>query len=236
MIDYRRIYLEEAERYAALVSREDAEGNLLPAIESICGLPGLNVVELGAGTGRLTRLLVPIVDGIFAFDRSAHMLSFAQQHMPKEKGARCHFGLGDNRHLPIRSGKADMVIAGWSVGHMVGWYPASWQQQIGLILAGMKRVLRPGGMAIIIETLGTGREDPQPPSEGLAAYYSWLEEAHGFLSTWIRTDYRFHSLQEAVELTSFFFGKEVIAHIRENSYELPECTGLWWFENASLVN
>jgi hypothetical protein len=93
----------------------------------------------------------------------------------------------------------------------------------------MRRVLRPGGTAIILETLGTGRETPHPPSEALAAYYAMLETDYGFASTWIRTDYRFESQAEAEELTGFFFGAASATTTTEEGYAIvPECTGIWW--------
>jgi hypothetical protein len=64
--------------------------------------------------------------------------------------------------------------------------------------------------------------------EHLEAYFDWLAKS-GFERGWIRTDYRFESLDEAVELSSFFFGQEMGAKVRENGWRvLPECTGIWW--------
>jgi hypothetical protein len=45
----------------------------------------------------------------------------------------------------------------------------------------------------------------------------------------VRTDYQFESLEEAVELSTFFFGEELGQKVREKSWViLPECTGIWW--------
>jgi hypothetical protein len=105
----------------------------------------------------------------------------------------------------------------------------AWREQVGRALAEIKRVLRPGGTAIILETLGTGHETPHPP-DALVAYYAFLEE-EGFVSTWVRTDYRFASLAEAEALIRFFFGHDLAAQaVRENWVVLPECTGLWWYD------
>jgi hypothetical protein len=61
----------------------------------------------------------------------------------------------------------------------------------------------------------------------LAVYYTLLEDM-GFSSTWIRTDYQFKSVQEAAELTGFFFGEELADRVaREKLVILPECTGIW---------
>jgi hypothetical protein len=92
----------------------------------------------------------------------------------------------------------------------------------------MARIVRPGGTIILLETLGTNRQTPRPPTPELATFFDWLENAHGFRRTWIRTDYRFASLQEAVELTRFFFGDEMADDIQaRGSPVVPECTGIW---------
>jgi hypothetical protein len=90
----------------------------------------------------------------------------------------------------------------------------------------MKRVLRPSGSIIILETLGKGYETPHPLDK-LAAYYTYLEEA-GFFSTWIRTDFQFKSLAEAEELTRFFFDDQLAESCQGRSCHPPECTGIWW--------
>jgi ubiquinone/menaquinone biosynthesis C-methylase UbiE len=218
-----------------MVAREDYEGHILPALRGIRPFTKETaVIELGAGTGRLTRLLAPHIGHITAIDISPHMLGVAHAKLdpwgfPKPQGS-VTLAAADNRHLPIPNQTADLAIAGWSLGHFVGWY-ADWRDQIGQVLAEMKRVLRPGGTIIILETLGTGRTTPQPPHEGLAAYYNWLENEHGFAATWIRTDYRFASVAEADALTRFFFGDDLADRIgHDNMTVLPECTGIWWKE------
>jgi len=93
-------------------------------------------------------------------------------------------------------------------------------------LAEMRRILRPGGDIIILETLGTGHVSPHPP-DNLLDYFAFLEH-EGFASSWIGTDYRFESRQEAEEIVSGFFGDEMVGEmIVDESITLPECTGIW---------
>jgi ubiquinone/menaquinone biosynthesis C-methylase UbiE len=135
---------------------------------------------------------------------------------------------GDMRRLPIREGWADLVIAGWAIGHLRSWYQADWQAQIGDILMEMQRAARPGGTLIIVETLTTGSMEPAPPTPELADYYAWLEEKQGFTRQTIRTDYRFSSVEEAVSGTEFFFGPGLAASIRQNRWaRVPGWTGVW---------
>jgi len=222
VVDYRQIYRTQAAAYERLVAHEDYQGHLLLALQAVRPLVGLEVIELGAGTGRLTRLLAAHVGRITVLDRSAHMLAHA---------ADCNAGraVADNRALPIAAGSADLALAGWTLGHFTGWYPDIWQLNIGRAVAEMVRVLKPGGTAVILETLGTGRETPRPPSADLTAYYRWLEESRGFNHTWIRTDYRFPTPQEAAAVSRFFFGDDLAGMIlAEGITDLPECTGIWW--------
>lgn len=227
MPTFREIYAHHADLYDRLVSYEDYEGHLLPALMAICPLQGQDVVEFGAGTGRVTALLAPHVRTLYAFDASHHMLGVAARRLRNMPNVR--LAVAENGALPLPAALADVAIEGWSFGHATEWHPKRWQKHIRAALAEMHRVLRPGGTMILIETLGTGRESPQPPSERLAAFYAWLENALGFSHTWVRTDYRFPSPQEAERLVRFFFGDDLAERVvRERLTFLPECTGLWW--------
>jgi ubiquinone/menaquinone biosynthesis C-methylase UbiE len=226
---FQDIYANHADQYEALVLREDYQGNILKALQQIRPLSGLDVVEFGAGTGRLTLMLAPLVNSIRAFEGSQHMLDVTIAKLKESGLTNWRAEVADNRALPAEESTADLSIQGWSFGHFTGWYPETWRDEISKALSEMKRVLRPGGTAIILETLGTGRETPQPPNDALAMYYAWLEKELGFSTTSIRTDYQFESLAEAEQLTRFFFGDELADTAVQNNWViLPECTGVWW--------
>lgn len=226
---FRAIYARHAAQYDALVAAEDYRGLIFPTLNGIRPLGGLDVVEFGAGTGRLTRLLALAARRVWAFDASPHMLSVAAQRLAETGADNWALAAADNRRLPLPAACADLAAEGWSFAHAVGWHPDTWRAEVGAMLAEMRRVLRSGGTAVLLETLGTGHKRPAPPSEGLAALYRWLEQEHGFQSTWIRTDYYFGSPAEAETLTRFFFGDALADRVAaEQSVLLPECTGIWW--------
>ena len=83
----------------------------------------------------------------------------------------------------------------------------------------MRRVLRPGGTIIIIETLGTGETEPHPMADWFAEYFDFLENDLGFQSTWIRTDFKFDSLDQAAATISFFFGDEWDEKVRRQQLD-----------------
>lgn len=56
-----------------------------------------------------------------------------------------------------------------------------------------------------------------------------LEDKYGFSHTYIRTDFCYPSVADAVELSRFFFGNELPDNVADaNSPIVPECTGVWW--------
>ncbi len=223
MVDFKHIYRHRAPDYNLLVSYEDYQHHIAANLQAICDLSDQQVVEFGAGTGRLTRILAPVAATVHATDNSAHMLRHA--NVPDH----CTLTVADNRRMPFPDACADITVAGWNFGHLVGWYPETWPQEIDAAVREMERVVRPGGVAIIFETMGTGHETPQPPTTGLAAYYQHLEQHHSFSTTTFRTDYRFRSVEEGARLTRFFFGDELADRIITTQQTiLPECTGMWW--------
>jgi len=221
------VYQRHADEYARLVAREDYQGNILRALEEIAPLAGLDAVELGAGTGRLTGLMAPRVSSITACDASRQMLAVASQNLRRSGRRNWRLAVADHRRLPLPDGCADLAISGWSIAYLKVWGGQAWRAEIGKSLAEMQRILRPGGRMIILETLGTGHEQPVRPRK-LAAYYRFLED-QGFAWRWIRSDYRFADLAEAQELAGFFFGEELQRQVVEKNWVvLPECTGIWF--------
>ncbi len=226
--DHPEIYRSQAERYEALISREDYRGNLLPALQKIVDFSNKSVVDLGAGTGRLICQLAPLVQEIKAFDQSEHMLEVAAYKLSSTGLQNWQTGVADHRHVPVEDHSTDVVVSGWSVCYVVVDNPETWKAELDNVFAEIKRILLPGGVVILIETLGTGFTEPHPP-EHLLEYYDYLQ-AHGFAKTWLRTDYRFENMLTANELSGFFFGDEMLKKIiqDERGITLPECTGIWW--------
>ncbi len=213
---YQAIYRERAEDYDRLIAAEDAGGQLLPAIEQVA--PRLDrVLDVGAGTGRISRMLAARGAEVVAIDRAPAMLAVARRHVD------ALLVVADAAALPIASGWASAAIAGWVLGHQRSWNAQGWRSSIARCLDEMARVLRPDGVSIVIETLGTGVDTPRVSRE-LAEYHRWLEEERGFARRELRTDYRFASEDEARALCGFFFGDSVAV----GGARVPECTGLWW--------
>jgi ubiquinone/menaquinone biosynthesis C-methylase UbiE len=225
----RKIYQTDADRYQALVSREDYQGNIMRALEEIVSPDGLDVLDLGAGTGRLTMMLASHARSIRAFDASAEMLRVCRERLVASGLSNWEVDVADHRQLPVESQSVDLIVSGWSVAYLYVWHTETWRDELEKWLGEMKRVLRRGSFIVLFESRGTGNESPIQ-LEHLKGYYQWLDEA-GFQNKWIRTDYKFESVSESEYLSRFFFGDELANKVKENNWViLPECTGVWWMQ------
>lgn len=227
MPDSKTVYAHHGNEYHALIAREDHQGNIPRTITEIVGVDNLDVIDLGAGTGRLTLMLAPRVKSIRAFDASAEMLRVCRERLLESGLSNWQVDVADHRKLPVQDYSADLVVSGWSVSYLAVWNPERANEELNKWLTEMQRVLRKGGKIILFESLGTGNEVPIR-LEHVEPVYQWLD-AHEFQSKVIRTDYRFESLEEAEYLSRFFFGDELGEKVKQNNWViLPECTGVWW--------
>ncbi|MCC8434311.1 class I SAM-dependent methyltransferase [Brevibacillus sp. M2.1A] len=227
MPNHEQIYKTQAEQYNLMISRQPS---LLAVIEEITPIKGQDVIDLGAGSGRLTSVLAPHANSILALDASASMLEVNTQQLTQAGLSNWKTSVADHRNIPADDNSADVIVAGWTVCYLTSSEVPNNELNLEKIILEMKRVLRPGGTIVIMETMGTGYETPHPP-EFLTQYYSLLESKYVFSHKWIRLDYRFANLEEAERLARFFFGDELADKVVvEKLVTLPECAGIWWLE------
>ncbi len=227
MDHFKKIYAVNARDYHRMITAEDVDGNLLPALNALVPLDGRRILDLGSGTGRLPLLLNGRVKEMIALDLNFPML--LEQAIQRES-IRGGWPLinGDMRWLPFQDQCFDVIIAGWAIGHLRSWFAADWKKQMSLIFTEMQRTVISGGTLIVLETMTTGCTQPAPPTEGLAEYYHWMETQLGFKRQVIQTDYQFADVDQAVAYTEFFFGSDLAKAIRRNAWaRLPEWTGVW---------
>jgi SAM-dependent methyltransferase len=230
MPDYERLYENEAARYQALVVHEDGEGNLLKTIKSIHPLhTGTEVADIGSGTGRVSFLLAPHVARVFGIEPSRGMREQAEA-LRRERGvANLEFREGGYSGLPLRDASVDLIVAGWSLGYYYNHFcRPDWEPKIDWVFREMRRILRPNGTIILIETLGTMEDQPMR-AEWSWPLYDYFEHTLGFSLATIQTDFTFDSVAQAVDLIGFFFGEEMANEVwKRGRPVVPEWTGVWW--------
>jgi len=227
MPNHDEIYRDEALQYHEMIARQP---NLRPVIEEIRPVRGLDVVDMGAGTGRLSVVLAPEAKSLVALDAAEAMLRVTAERLRETGLANWSVQVADHRDLPLADGSADLVVSGWSVCYLANSNEPEWEADLEQVICEIKRVLRPGGTAILFETMGTGYETPSPP-DFLLPYYRKLTETYGFSHRWVRTDYRFDDAVQAERMARFFFGDELGDKVTAGNLAcLPECAGVWWLQ------
>ncbi|MGW6916526.1 class I SAM-dependent methyltransferase [Kitasatospora sp. NPDC054939] len=125
----------------------------IAALDEVAIRPGDRVVELACGTGHLTHEIVRRLEGrgsVHAVDKSPGMLAVAKAKVLPETlrspGLDVSLEEGDmEEFLRTRpTGGADLVVVGWAICYSK---PVKLLEQI-------RRVLRPGGRIVVIETRG----------------------------------------------------------------------------------
>jgi SAM-dependent methyltransferase len=220
---FKHIYDAEPGTYHRMVSAEDAHGELAERLDGLAAA-AVRIVDIGCGTGRLTEPLCRKGAEVHGVDIAPAMLEVAEAKLGGCDGD-WKLSVGDARELPVETDWAGAAIAGWVYGHLTEWYPETWQGELTRAVGEMDRVVKPGGVEVVVDTLGTAALEPAAPTPALGRYHETLE-AMGFNRTVLATDYRFASVDESIELLDWFFGLGDWAR-RHNNPVVPEFTG-WW--------
>lgn len=153
MPNHEAIYRNEAEIYDALITKQPA---LQVLINEIRPYAGLDIVDVGAGTGRLTTVLAGDARSIVATDASEAMLGIAASKLAAAGHANWRTIAADMRELPLEEKCADLIVAGWSICYLGSSNNPSWEREIEKVMNELRRVLRPGGTIIYFRDNGDG--------------------------------------------------------------------------------
>ncbi len=108
------------------------------------------VADLGCGTGYFGSALLGQCSRLIAVDLSEGMLEEAKRRLePAARGTVLEFRSGSLDALPFEDGELDGVVAGLVLHHL---------PELDGPLAEMRRVLRPGGTAVVVELASHGED------------------------------------------------------------------------------
>lgn len=128
---------------------------------------GMTALDVGAGSGFISKGLVARGLKVIAVDQSARMLAELAKDLP---GVDCRVGEAD--HLPVADGAVDFVFANMYLHHVPD--PA-------VAIGEMARVLRPGGTLVI-----TDLDEHEFEFLRREQHDRWLGFARPQLETWFR--------------------------------------------------
>jgi len=185
----RRMFSRIAHRYDLLnrVMTLGRDGTWRQAAAALAAPKGCRLaLDMATGTGELAFALASRAEQVVAVDISPQMLTIAHaKARARPRAGRIQFLLADGLRLPFAADTFDCIATGFALRNVV---------DLGLALAEMHRVVRPGGRVVCLELT-------RSPSRLLAALHAlclagpipalgrWLAgeaSAYRFLSTSLR--------------------------------------------------
>jgi ubiquinone/menaquinone biosynthesis C-methylase UbiE len=98
-----------------VLERRDLAGVETAAIERLVHLDGKRVLDVGCGTGRLTRFAAERAADVYAFDPSAESVAEARAAVAAEARDRVRFAVHDAEALDVPRRRFDLALCGWSL-------------------------------------------------------------------------------------------------------------------------
>ncbi|BFO08565.1 class I SAM-dependent methyltransferase [Serratia rubidaea] len=137
-----------AQANAYLTSAVHAQGNDLQRLgQLLAAYPQARVLDLGCGAGHASFTAAAQVAQVVAYDLSAQMLAVVAQAAQARGLDNIQTQQGMAETLPFADGEFDLVISRYSAHH---WH------DVGQALREVKRVLKPGGRAIVMDVVSPG--------------------------------------------------------------------------------
>ena len=117
MSRYQTVYRDHPEDYDKLVRAEDCDGALHALLLGACGaLRGREVLELGVGTGRVTRWLMQAGAAVRGVEQSAAMVALARERLGAEGFDVRGLTVGDAYAGSFGEAWAEVAVGAWVFG------------------------------------------------------------------------------------------------------------------------
>ena len=222
MSNMLEVYQSYSDLYDELVNHEDYNNNLHKFLNNNIQWENKVVCEFGVGTGRVTKNYINNVQKAYIYDNSQHMIDKAKANLSKWSD-KLVYSILDNNKINTIENKYDIIIEGWSFGHLIV-QDNNQNESIQMLISETKKRAKE---VIFIETMGTNVETPTPPGEKLSKFYHELVN-NGFTEYIIETDYKFSNYEEAGRIMGGFFGDTMKNDIIRRKLEvIKEYTGIW---------
>jgi ubiquinone/menaquinone biosynthesis C-methylase UbiE len=93
----------------------DPGGVEFARIAAAADLAGKRVLEVGCGTGRLTRCVAERAEYVYAFDPNGESIEKAQKALVDEARRRVSFAVHSAEALDVKRRRFDLALCGWSL-------------------------------------------------------------------------------------------------------------------------
>ena len=202
------VYREAPEVFRAFEAAEDPDGLAARMLRGLAGTDGRRVLELGCGTGWLTRHLAPRAAGYLALDASGRMLAEHQRAGEVGDAPRTALLCARAERTPLADASVERVVASWL---LLDLRP----ELRRAVLTEAWRVLVPGGELWVVENHGTGEfqrlrgiEDTAS-DDGLGEARPLVAELGLELRATVAAELRFPDARTATRVLGAILGDEV---------------------------
>lgn len=157
----RRVVDQFGPRARAYVESADhARGADLEHVATLAAARhGCRVLDLGCGGGHVSFAVAPFASEVVAYDLSHEMLAAVRAEAARRNLAAIRTEQGNVEALPFSDASFDLVLTRFSAHHWV---------DLAAPLAEMRRVVRPGGRVVIMDTIA-------PEAPALDAFVNRVE-------------------------------------------------------------
>lgn len=93
----------------------DRAGIEAAAIAKVADIDGARVLEVGCGSGRLTRFAAARAAHVYAFDPDAESVAQAEASLSATARERVRFAVHDAQALDVERERFDLALCGWSL-------------------------------------------------------------------------------------------------------------------------
>merc|ERR1712093_128576 len=106
--------------------------------------PSLRVLDVAAGTGRISRLVAPKVNEVIAVDLTEEMMAVGKEQARAAGLNNIHWVVSKAQQMPFMDNAFDMVVSRLAVHH--------WDEPQSIV-SEMARVCKPGGKVVLIDVV-----------------------------------------------------------------------------------
>lgn len=130
---------------AYLTSAVHANPNAMDSMVALVQPQGGTVLDIGTGAGHTAYAFAPHVNQVVAFDMTPEMLAIVEEQAKAKNLSNITTQQGDAHALPFADSSFDGVTCRLCAHHF---------QSVPLAIAEVHRVLKPGGWALLVDTVG----------------------------------------------------------------------------------
>lgn len=210
------IYFQKADLYERFAACEDFDGLALAALKS--RVAGLDVLDVGCGTGKYVVALSPVARWVTGVDAAASQLDRAVKAAASL--GNVSFTLGDAAEVDLGLGAHGAAIACWMLGTVLD--EAKRKRVVDRVCSS----LRPGSVFWALENDASGEfEEVRGRVEACRAHHDWLSRMGFEVDARIKGRFRFESQSEASEVFGAIWGEAVARKV--SSQEVEHDMILW---------